>query len=464
MPDEEIDVEKEKRSLTVGKAEGKVLSSEAWEGFDADPYKEFPGRSKRLLNFYLMQQFDPTIGAAVYIIRRMLINAIGEYHHEQEGIKQFITDALANIEGGFQLAVSRLLTAPVFGVATLEKLWGRTENRWTIDRLELLHPLTYARELYEGSAQAIISGKKEGIALDKQTQRVEEVTQYSGKISEAPVTHKIANLVYWPYNAQFREDVYGNSILEKARRSWYAKVKMEAYWAVLMEKYAVPIPIMPVPEGYHEDPVTGEPVTNALWFANFFEELVAGQALTIEMGTEEMAAWKDSLQLLESKAGAAADFDRACRYFDGQLFKAVMMPRLLLEEPEHATRAQAEVNLEFFNLMLQGIQDELNEVLVQQIVAPMVLYNFGEAAGKGEWQAGSFKDDDMELMAQVLLLVRQAQAFAMQAGVDDSADMAKARTGWASDLLANPEEVVEFQQAATERGTEEAEEVLSAYG
>ena len=448
---------------TMRKLQGVSLTGEAWKGFDYEPYKPVPSRSQRLLEFHMMQQFDPTVGAGLYIIQRMIVNALGRYEHPDENVTKFVNDALAEIEGGLDLLVGRMLTAIGYGVAVAEMTWKEQGLQWLIDRVELLHPLTYARDLHTGVIGVGLD-RKEAISLDPKTQRVEEVIQFSGKVGEDPKHLLINQLVYWPYNATFREDVYGNSALEKVRRSWYAKTKMETYWNILMEKWAVPVPFLLVPQGsYYEDPESGDKLEFADFMKGLLENLVAGQGVVLAV--DENDAKLFDMKLFESTRGGSAEFDKVCLYWDRQVFKGILLPRLLVEEPEHATRAQADVNLRFFFLMLASIRKELYNVILQQIVARLLLYNFGPNVPLGEWIGDDFQAEDIEAMARTFLMIEQAQASAVTAGINVEPDMHKARTEWGSSVLASPDEIEEqLTEGVQGRAAEEAAEVLSRYG
>lgn len=446
----------------VGKGlQSGTVSSRAWESFDFEPYKHHPSTGERLLSFYMMQAFDSTIGSCLYIIRRMVANSLGRYTHEDEGVANMVNEALNQVEGGLSQTVQRMLSAIWAGVSVSEVVWEGNESAWYPNRVELLHPLTFARELYVGTT-TFGADSEEPIALDEETGRVERVLQYTGDQQNPTNELSIDNLLYWPYDAQFREQTYGHSALERARRSWYAKTKLEQYWNVYLEKFASPVPMAVVPPGHTKREQDGKQIPNAEFYSDFLTDLVAGQGIAIEAGESSEV----SLDYLQPDRGASSDYNTATGYWDSQMFTAVLFPRPVLQEAKYGTRAQTDSMLKFFLMLLEGIREELERVLVFQLCARIVQYNVGPEVDAGAWEWESLQTEDMEVVASVLEKFMNAQARGAQAGVGLSkADEDKLRTGPLSGILADPSELSdEAQQMAASRGREEADEMFEKYG
>jgi len=99
-----------------------------------------------------------------------------------------------------------------------------------------------------------------------------------------------------------------------------------------------------------------------------------------------------------------ADFLAALRYHEGAIYKALLTPRMLLEEPEHATRAQAQV--QYYGPFVQhveGLATELGKVLVEQLVRPLLTVNFGEVADVGSWEVTPLRPEEYDMWAGVIL-------------------------------------------------------------
>ncbi len=420
-----------------------LVATENWADWELGPYNAFPSRKKAAYEYWLMEHRDATVRSALLVIRFIILANIGNYHHEDEAIQERADELLGKIAGGMTGVFRRLLSALWAGYAIVEKDWVTTADEWYIAECDLLHPLTFFAQ----------NSDTEGIKIDAKAKRVTEVTQYAhtdqARFDERKdkVTLPIDRVIYWPMLQEAREETYGNSLLEGARRAWFSKVKEENYWNTFAEKCACPTPVFWVPQTSMADvDGTMKPVAEIL--PAFYEKLKPGQAMAIPTDME-MQYKMDVL----SPTGDGEAFERVCRYWDSQLYKAILTPRLLMEEPEHASRAQAETNLDLFILMLDGIRSELGEVIVEQLVKPLLFYNVGELSDYGEWRFAPFKAEDLELLARIFSTVERGKADAIMSGSPLlKPDMDKLRETF-SDVYASAEEV---EEAEAERAAEEA--------
>lgn len=433
---------------------GQTFQSD-WEDWDFGPYRAHISLQDRLIHFWLMKQFDPTVRAALFIVKLMITRRMGEYRNDDNPkLQETVNELLGRMAGGPKRAMSVLLSALWAGFAVGGKVWQTEANEWWVDRLDLLHPMSFFSK--QGT-------EPDGIKLDSETGTVTEVTQYSAALDQEPETIPIGDVVYWPLLQEIREQVYGNSLLEAARRGWFSKVKAEQGWNTFGEKVAFPTIIIRVPQGNITDSRTGETVSWAQYIAKFYEELEPGMLLAIPLDPDT----KLEAELL-SPQGDGKAFDLLCNYWDAQLFKSILTPRLLLEEPEHASRAQASTNLELFLLTLEGIRDDLGYAWFEQLVKPLIDYNAGPQDNYGEWVWQDLQQADLQMLAGVFDQVQRGLASSAQAAMAGGrelydADEAKIREVYAAAGLASPAEVEEEQKERDrEREAEEREAVEAA--
>ena len=381
-----------------------LVADEVWEQFDFGPYSQFPTRKQKVHEFYLMAHYDATVRAALLIIRFMLLSKLGGYAHPNPSVQQRVTELLGRIEGGVAGIFRKLSSALWAGYAVAEKEWQFTEGEWATRRLELLHPLTFFSA----------TGDDEGISLDPVEKRVTQLRQYKHERMQRvddSITLGVEQVVYWPMLAEAREDVYGNSLLDGARRAWFSKVKQERFWNTFAQKCAMPTPVFWVPQTTVTDGRTGRQVSLSEYLPGVYEKLQPGQGVAIPIDS-------DMPYKLETlvPTGDGEAFERICRYWDSQLFKAILTPRLLLEEPEHSSRAQASTNLDLFLLTLEGIRSEMAEVVIEQLVRPLIDYNLGEQSDYGHWEFDRLQEQDLERLARVFEAVERGKAAARTSG------------------------------------------------
>jgi hypothetical protein len=337
--------------------------------------------------------------------------------------------------GGPRKTVGSLLSCQWAGFAVAEKQWETDASAWHITSLDLLHPLTFFPRY---------GGAKCGIALDEKTKRVEEVTQPPWQVGEAAVTLPVEQVVYWPFMQQLREEVLGKRLTDRARRSWYMRVKLETFWGVFLERFAHPTPVATVPKGQQQDS-SGSIKGNAEAYSEFLSHLAPGRCIAVELSEEDKAIWSLD-NTLGSTVGSDMAYRRVCDYYNAELWKSVLMSPLLLEEPAHGSRAQASTVLELTSLLVEAIQEELGAVLIDQFAKPLVQYNFGETIDDfGTWEFDPLQDEDLEFLSVVAERVIRAGAIK-----PTDADEASFREKFAPAGFVSGEEWTEEDKATAE--------------
>lgn len=455
MPAAEPDIRKPSSQEPVGQ----TFQSD-WEDWDFGPYRASIPLRDRLIHFFLMKQFDPTVRTALFIVKLMITRRMGEYRNDDDPkLQESVNDLLGRMSGGPKRGMGVLLSALWAGFSVAGKIWGTTATEWWIDRLDLLHPMSFFAK-YGGE-------DSKGIKLDGDTGTVTEVTQFPSELGEERKVIPASDVVYWPLLQEIREEVYGNSLLEAARRGWFSKVKSEQYWNTFSQKVAFPTPVIWVPQGTITDSKTGEEMTWAQYIVKFWEDLEPGMLLAIPADPDTPMEAK-----LLAPQGDGKAFETICDYWDAQLFKSILTPRLLLEEPEHASRAQAATNLELFLLVLEGLRDDLGFTWMEQFVKPLIVHNHGPQENYGEWAWDDLQQKDLDMLAGIFEKLQRglaSNAQAAQAGGRPlyDADEDKLRTEFSA-VMASPAEVeeereeLEKEQEETEREAAKAAEAGEA--
>lgn len=415
---------------------GQVMAASFGElGVGYGPYKRFPPARQQVAEYLLMASFEPTVIRVLAVLNSLIVGKLGKYHHEDEALQERVNAWLDEMPGGAAALAQDMLSCLWAGFAVLEPVWTLTGREWAYQRIDLLHPLTFFKTQFAGNA------RQDGIAIDRATGRVETLTQYPVKYGEQEVSFRVADVIYWPFNQRFREQVFGNSILSGARRAWFSKTQEENFWNTFAQKCAMPTPVFSVPNTTMTHPDTGEQVSLAHWLMEQYERLEPGMALAIP-GDPDTPVGVSTI----APVGNGEAFERVCEYWKAELFNAMLVPRLVMEEPEHGSRAQASSVLDLFYQLLDGIRRELGGVLVSQVAAPLLRYNVGELDDFGRWDFEPLEREDLELLAGVYEAVQRARATAAASGVSvQEADERKVRDVF-GDVLAGADEVT-FEQA-----------------
>ena len=408
-----------------------------WAKFELGPYEKLPNDREAVMDAYLMQRYDPTAGAALTFLKQLILSHLGSYSHEDERVQEFVTDALDGLQGGLRQTVSSLLSALWAGFAVGEIVWD-TGSAWRVKAVELLHPLTFW-DKYDG---------KPGIEYDRGAGRVSQVRQMRWQsYEEQPLSYPVESVVYWPFMRELREEVYGKRLSDRARRSWYMRAKIETYWGVFLKRFAHPTPIFRVPKGHQVDPNSGEMIPNAEYYGKFIQKMSAGTGVAIEASAADAFAF----DLLESRSGGDAAYETGCQYHNRETWKAFLMSPMIIEEPEHGSRAQSGTALDALTSLVEAIHTELDEVLVQQLARPMVSYNYGANVPAGEWIPQPLDQDDLEMLSRTLETLNRAGAIDLS-----ETDEGSIREKFAATGLVALDQIPDEERAAAQEAARQA--------
>lgn len=126
---------------------------------------------------------------------------------------------------------------------------------------------------------------------------------------------------------------------------------------------------------------------------------------------------EDEVGVLESSHRGEAFFN-ILQYKDNQIFRRMFIGNLLLgDTSQTGTYAQSKTQLEFGNMVFDGILEEIANVLQEQVINPIVEFNFGSIAKAPIISFDKFSSGDLEKLFNVIKPL-------MDSGVIDSENSA----------------------------------------
>ena len=409
-------------------ADKQPIQADKWAGSDYGPYEKFPSEGRKLRDFWLMRRYDPTVravlnrleltisarpatftmgekggaegepaGPVAKLRRRLQRQRADQPDNSPEAkLANWVNGELHRLLFGKTNFYRGLLSAVGMGFVLAQKRWDTSNPQaWLLDSVMPLHPLTFCG--MSGAGKDAIEINADG--------SLASVRQWDANGLEHELD--VEQLIYWPVSSVYAEDKYGVSWLEAARRPWYIATALERFWSVWCESGAYPNIVAEVQSGRVTDLSGNETAkTKAEYFAEAFANMTPGNALVFE-GAMDPAnpAIRIINLLLNEHAGSA--FLEAISYWESEKYKALSYPVLLLQDPKHSSRAQVQTVLEDWLRCLDGLERELGEVIREQVIAPMVLYNFGEQAaedalGLGGYHFPPLEQDDLAALASTL--------------------------------------------------------------
>jgi hypothetical protein len=370
---------------------------------------------------------DPTIRGIWRLMNLMLLAHFGRFVHDNPTIEEFVNDSLEEMPG-WDYAKTTLLSGAIYGFSVLEKVWQNNDgDTWTYAKLAPRHPATLAG----------------GFVVDEKGNIASVGQKPPGKRHADRIPIPYAKVAHWAYDAEFGpgETPEGESLLVGAERSWTSVKAIIRLWNLALERGPLPLLKWPTASGEIYCPICEIEEERVLVYAHIIQNLEASGAIIWEGG--EGIGEPD---ILSNDTVEPEDFENAAEYHDSKMAASMLAPKLLFEEPEHASRAQAGTNLEILLLNLAGMQNGYSRVLREQVCKDLIVVNFAGVTDYGQWQADELNKADMQMLAEVLERVKRS-------GVESTDADVKKQRGKFEPLYAQPGD-----EGYIEPGSEEDEE------
>lgn len=261
---------------------------------------------------------------------------------EDSPIKKEIERSLYNVDGSFNRAMKEILSALDYGFSVTEKVWEQKDNMVRLKKLASRkpHDITFEADPHGNMTACVQNAKK--LPLDK--------------------------LIIYTYDYEFSNH-YGRSDLEAVYRAWWTKSNAYKWMAMLLERLGIP-PVFALYNHNAYNPTQRETLQDVL------KSLQAASVGAIPRGKpEDLEMWAPEL------AGQVSTvFLPAMEYLNKDISRALLMPGLigLTDDQGQGSLARSQVHFDVFMLVLQAIREELQEIVNEQIIDDILMFNFGE--------------------------------------------------------------------------------------
>lgn len=338
-----------------------------------------------------MKQRDATIRSAWRLTTLVMKSHLGTYRNPNPEHEAFVNEAIKGMVGWSSL-IDSMLGAPYWGFAATEVVWADTgpEGRWVMAAAKPRHPKS-------------LTG---GWIVNKDGDLIAASQKVAGKRERIPIP--MPKLVHHPFDAEFGpgEQPEGQSLLEPATRHYLSTKALIPLWNLLMEQGPRPLLEWATAGGKIRCPYHDQMEERVVVYTEAIERLEQFGALVYEGGEDVGAP-----TVLSNEHVHPEHYETAVIYHDAQKGKAVLVPRMLVDEPEHATRAMSQTQYTgAFLENLKGMQGQLEPVLVGQVAKPMLVVNFAGVTDFGEWVFLELQPDEVEVLGEFVYKLVQSGA------------------------------------------------------
>lgn len=305
---------------------------------------------------------DETIYSGLNFFAMSVGNAIGEYTHDDPEIQRFVKENFENLDRSFELVISDMvMKMKTYGFCVAELVWEPKGDRLYLKRIVPIDPIRTTFNLSHGDIVNVVQYASKG--------RVEIPLEKAFVLRNGP-------------------DIYGQSALEPVYRAWKMKKVLFKFWAIAMERYAVPA-------------LYGKTAGNIETVGQQLSSLWSQGVIVVSPDTE--------IQLLEPKSSVAETFGKTIEQLDILIYRGLLLPRLLGGPTTVGSYALGKVHMDLFLSSVRREARLVGEEILDQVVAKIIDYNFADVDSYGRFlESSEISIEDKQKLATTLATLTQA--------------------------------------------------------
>ena len=277
----------------------------------------------------------------------------------------FINDMLFNMDTELNEVVKQQITAVLWGFSVHELLFDiNDEGRLYLKDTVPLHIKTLQNEPF------VYDDNGELVAIHQ---------EYDNREVDIPIN----KCLKYSFNANFDED-YGNGLLDDFRPIVEDKININNWLMTFLERHE-----SPTLYGKTNDPTSRDALLSA------FDDVSEGTS-SIVVGAE------DDVGVLES-GHRGETFFRTLQYKDNNIFRRYYLGNLLLgDNSQTGTYAQSQTQMEFGQIVFDGLLEEIANCIQKQVINPIVQWNYGDQSLSPTISFDKFTTGDLEALFNII--------------------------------------------------------------
>lgn len=391
-----------------------------------------------------MVDTDDTVGSGIDFLTTCLASRLGRYEHKNKEISDWVNARLKEIKGGWTNTVKQILSSTWAGFSVSEKVWANTEHGFVPQKIVTLPPSTILFETertgeitkdgilqyqrnwnplnmglgigYFGGAMAVGAGFQVGSAQPDPF----------AKFGDLPFPMRTANsynylsiriprqkCLHYAFDAQGAfGNPYGRSLLRRAYKWWVQKDAYCRMLAVALDRKGTPLTI--VYASQHTTIVDGDKAGQGNQKGKRNVGISPGEAA--HKAFEQVH--NDTFIVLPGKKGEIFDTDfvpqnansdafmQAIDRCDKGILRSLLIPALIFGSGDGSgSYSLGQEHAKTFEKLLDSMNDGLQEVLIQDLVKEMIVYNFPEELwkqdGYGTFGSRDFSQEEIDKMMKM---------------------------------------------------------------
>jgi hypothetical protein len=324
-------------------------------------------------------QLDETVSACLDFIQLAISSRIGEYCHDDPEIQEFVRLNFELLDGSTYSLYKSLLSMLWAGFACIEintvfngsKLWLYSLDEIPADTV-LFHINQERGSLDYAKIDCII----QNYSLPNETKIPIEKCIYIK--NDMPGVSS-----YDPYGVSRIKCIY--SVLKN-------KFKLLKDWANALEKFGSPIIKYQLENGKKKVVNPDYPAKSSEKTATA-EELAEAQILQ----QDKLKGWvydkSSNIDLEFPPSELGKNFRDAVEYYNRMIMRGLLIPSLVLDNGDVGSYSLGSKHFELWQMSIDSITTNITETLLEQLIRPLIIANFGAVDSFGRFQLNETKEE-----------------------------------------------------------------------
>jgi hypothetical protein len=351
--------------------------------------------------FLSMLATNPVAAAANSMVTLRLLNEIGEYHHEDPAIVDFINYQFDQMEGSMAMMWNDMAVAGPIGWSSMERaIREPVGGEWLLESVALI---PHRNHVFRGRL-----GRIESVLY----------TSDDGKQTEIPYSQVIHTVNRREVAAMTNTYPYGIGNCSLAIAAWKTWVKAIEAWSLASTRQATPI-LVGKEDAQSRAAIldaNGQPLKDSegrVVTITGTDRLYREMSNVDKNGGIIVHGLQGDVNAIQSQADGRI-FGDFLHYLDKLISKAFLVPYTLLEEGSAAlgNAGLASTQLRNMEEAMRKLAQQMQSEVMHKIIKPLIIWNLGEQESYGEWIQPQSEESIEERRARVEELRTLTQSFA----------------------------------------------------
>lgn len=351
---------------------------------------------------------DETVASGLEFIALSIVNSMGPYENTNKRGQKYYDEMIDRCETDLpQFVRETAVTGCAVGFSVGEKVFDFADGKIWLKRLPVVDPdgwkFVMDRKLGSPTYGQVLGGRQTRAVIFKDVIPADKLAVYS-------------------HNSLYGNP-YGHSRLKPVYAPYVMKKETLLQWGRTLERYGTPAPVgygtgsLNAPESDYLDPTKQNTVGGNI--LTMLQNLAENSAAVLPEGVR--------LELMEAKTSLGEDFERAQNHFNKLILRGLLIPALLFEPSDIGSFALGKKHFEIFIRSINNLVQELQRMLMREVIAPLLRWNFGPSMPLGGFRTQLLEEEDLKLWSEIFFSLTTAGYLLPE--LRDDSDMVRNRIG-----------------------------------